>query len=66
MNIPTANIQTILDDRGKPTYSFQGKRGPIILDQIRTIDKERLVKKLGVISEALPKKTLHVLQEMFA
>jgi len=27
--------------------SFQNKRGQIILDQIRTIDKERLVKKLG-------------------
>ena len=45
---------------------FQGKKGQIILDQIRTIDKERLVKKLGVISKASQKKTLNILQEMFA
>ena len=45
---------------------FQGIKGQIILDQIRTIDKERLVKKLGVISKAAQKKTLNVLQEMFS
>ena len=27
--------------------TFQGKRGQIVLDQIRTIDRVRLVKKLG-------------------
>jgi len=46
--------------------AFQGKKGQIILDQIRTIDKERLVKKLGVISKTSQKKTLNILQEMFA
>ena len=46
--------------------SFQGKSGQIILDQIRTIDKERLVKKLGTISKNSQTKTLHVLQEMFS
>ena len=46
--------------------SFQGKNGQIILDQIRTIDKERLVKKLGVISKTAQLKALNVLQEMFA
>jgi len=39
--------------------AFQGKKGQIILDQIRTIDKERLVKKLGVISKTSQKKTLN-------
>lgn len=48
------------------TCSFQGKNGQIILDQIRTIDKERLVKKLGVISKNTQAKTLGVLQELFA
>ncbi|MDF1578348.1 MAG: type II toxin-antitoxin system PemK/MazF family toxin [Desulfobulbales bacterium] len=48
------------------TCSFQGKNGQIILDQIRTIDKERLVKKLGVISKNTQAKTLSVLQELFA
>ncbi|MBU0480900.1 MAG: type II toxin-antitoxin system PemK/MazF family toxin [Proteobacteria bacterium] len=46
--------------------SFQGRSGQIILDQIRTIDKERLVKKLGVISKSARAKTLRVLQELFA
>ena len=46
--------------------SFQGKQGQIILDQICTIDKERLVKKLGVISKTAQMKTLNVLMEMFS
>lgn len=46
--------------------SFQGKQGQIILDQIRTVDKKRLVKKLGMISKASQEKTLQILQEMFA
>ena len=46
--------------------SFQGKSGQIILDQIRTIDQKRLVKKLGVISRNAQAKTLNILQEMFA
>lgn len=45
---------------------FQGKNGQIVLDQIRTIDKKRLVKKLGTISKSAQTKTLNVLQEMFA
>jgi len=31
---------------------FEGKAGQIVLDQIRTVDKSRLVKKLGKISAA--------------
>jgi mRNA interferase MazF len=46
--------------------SFQGKNGQIILDQIRTIDKERLVKRLGAISKKAQTKTLDVLQKMFS
>jgi mRNA interferase MazF len=48
------------------TCSFQGKRGQIVLDQIRTVDKGRLVKKLGVISKTSQQKTLAILQEMFS
>ncbi len=48
------------------TCSFQGKNGRIVLDQIRAIDKKRLVKKLGVINRSAQRKTLNVLQEMFA
>lgn len=46
--------------------SFQGKRGQIVLDQIRTVDKKRLVKKLGIISKRTQIKTLNLLQELFA
>jgi mRNA interferase MazF len=46
--------------------SFQGKPGQIVLDQIRTVDKSRLVKKLGNISVAEQNKTIRILQEMFS
>jgi len=46
--------------------SFQGKQGQIVLDQIRTVDKQRLVKRLGTISKVSQEKTLRILQEMFA
>lgn len=69
------NISTVIvapmttKGKGYPTRvscSFQGKRGQIVLDQIRTIDKDRLVKRLGTISRSAQKKVLDILQEMFA
>ena len=45
---------------------FQGKAGQIVLDQIRTVDKTRLVKRLGNIDPDAQKQTLAVLAEMFA
>jgi len=45
---------------------FQGKDGQVVLDQIRTVDKTRLVKKLGTINVATQKDVLAVLAEMFA
>lgn len=45
---------------------FQGKDGQIVLDQIRTIDKIRLVKKLGQISQDEQRVILDTLAEMFA
>ncbi len=45
---------------------FEGKKGQIVLDQIRTVDKVRLVKKLGKISSNAQKISLQVLQELFA
>ena len=45
---------------------FQGKNGQVVLDQLRTIDKARLVKLLGRISPATQKAVLEVLAEMFA
>ena len=45
---------------------FQGKQGKIVLDQLRTIDKSRLVSRLGTINENTREKVISVLQEMFA
>ena len=45
---------------------FQGKRGQVVLDQIRTVDKERLVKKLGTLHKRAQTEVLAVLREMFA
>ena len=45
---------------------FQGKDGQAVLDQIRTVDKLRLVKKLGKVSASTQNKVLAVLAEMFA
>ncbi|WP_223269706.1 MULTISPECIES: type II toxin-antitoxin system PemK/MazF family toxin [unclassified Nostoc] len=45
---------------------FQGKDGQIVLDQIRTVDKTRLVKKLGQIDSDEQKAVLDTLAEMFA
>ncbi len=45
---------------------FKGKEGMILLDQIRAVDKLRLVKKVGVIDEAIQKELCRCLQELFA
>ena len=45
---------------------FQGKDGQIVLDQIRTVDKSRLVKKIGEISQEEQREVLGILAEMFA
>lgn len=43
-----------------------GKNGLILLDQIRTVDKARLVKRAGAISPSVLSATLVVLSEIFA
>jgi len=45
---------------------FQGKAGRVVLDQIRTVDKVRLVKNLGRLSESVQQQVLGTLAEMFA
>jgi mRNA interferase MazF len=45
---------------------FSGKDGHLVLDQLRTIDSERLVKRLGALSAPTLAKALGVLREMFA
>ncbi|MCH8549432.1 MAG: type II toxin-antitoxin system PemK/MazF family toxin [Balneolaceae bacterium] len=57
---------TIKNYPTRVTTTFQGRKGQIVLDQIRTVDKIRLIKNLGSISKAAEEKVLGVLQEMFA
>ena len=48
------------------TCKFEGKQGQIVLDQIRTVDKSRLIKKLGIIDKISQRKVLSILGELFA
>lgn len=45
---------------------FGGKLGHVVLDQVRTVDRERLLRRLGRLSPATLNQALSVLQEMFA
>lgn len=46
--------------------TFMGKKGQIALDQIRVVDKSRLLKCIGIIEEPIAIKILEVMQQMFA
>ena len=57
--------------RGRPYPSrvaceFDGKEGQVVLDQIRTVDTRRLVRRLGRIGGRSADSVLEVLGEMFA
>jgi mRNA interferase MazF len=43
-----------------------GKKGLILLDQMRAVDKERLARKLGTVSVKTLTVTLSTIQEVFA
>lgn len=45
---------------------FKGKSGQVVLDQIRTVDSVRLVRRLGKIDAKTASKVLSILQEMFS
>lgn len=45
---------------------FQSRSGFVALDQVRTVDAERLVKKLGRLAPSTAKEVHRVLQELFA
>ena len=46
--------------------TFENIRGQIVLDQIRTVDRKRLVRNLGRINRQAQSRVLQILQEMFA
>ena len=69
------HIQTVIvapmTTKGRPyptrvECTFQGKRGQIVLDQIRTVDRSRLVKRMGKLSGPQSSSVLSVLASMFA
>lgn len=45
---------------------FGGKEGQVVLDQLRTVDRERLVRRLGEIDQETRRAILATLAEMFA
>ena len=53
------------DYPSRVSIKFMKKEGWIILDQIRCIDKSRLVKKLGILEEKDIKKVKEILKEIF-
>ena len=69
------NIRTVIiapmtsSNKDYPTRvacTFRKKQGQIVLDQIRTLDKIRLIKKLGAIDSKAEEKVISILQRMFA
>ncbi len=44
---------------------FEGRAGYIVIDQIRAVDRERLVRRLGKLSSSTLGRVLAILQEMF-
>jgi len=57
--------------KGRPApfrigLTHTGRKGLVLLDQLRAVDKTRLAKKMGAISERTLVDTLSTLQEVFA
>lgn len=46
--------------------TFRGKEGQVVIDQIRTIDKIRLIKRLGKIDSQTQADVLSVLSDLFS
>lgn len=60
-----------LTTAGKPypcrvACRFEGKDGLVALDQLRTMDRSRLLRKLGTMDPATSSQVLAVLREMFS
>lgn len=69
-NISTIIIAPLTSTQKKyPTRincKVQGKQGQIVLDQIRTVDKKRLIKKIDMLNKSTQLKLHKVLIEMFS
>jgi mRNA interferase MazF len=49
----------------RPKIKFENKNGLVLLDQIRTVDKTRLIKKIGDVDEKVSKNISNMLVKMF-
>ena len=70
MNILKTVIVAPLTSKGfdfifRPKITFQDKNGLVLLDQIKTVDKSRLTKKIGSVEEKKAKEISDLLVEMF-
>ncbi len=70
MNILNTVIVAPMTSKGfdfifRPKINFDGKNGLVLLDQIRTVDKSRFVKKIGVVDVEKSKEISSMLVEMF-
>jgi mRNA interferase MazF len=74
-NVLNKYLQTVIvaplthRSKGYPSRistEFKGEQGEIVLDQIRAVDKIRLVKKLGIINTQTGQEIKKVLQTMFS
>ncbi len=70
MNILKTVIVAPMTSKGfdfvfRPKIKFEKKDGLVLLDQIRTVDKTRLVKKLGVVNKKTSQEISKILIQMF-
>ena len=49
----------------RPKINFDNKDGLVLLDQIRTVDKTRIIKKIGKIDKNKSKEISQILTEIF-
>ena len=57
---------TIKNYPSRLVITFQNKQGSVVLDQIRTVDKSRLIKKLGIVTNEEYQSIARILIEMFS
>ena len=70
MNVLNTVIVAPMTSKGfdfifRPKINFDGKKGLILLDQMRTVDKTRFVKKLGTVDIEKSKEISSILVEIF-
>ena len=70
MNILKTVIVAPMTSKGfdfvfRPKITFEKKEGLVLLDQLRTVDKTRLVKKLGIVDKNTSQNISKMLVQMF-